>query len=401
MTWWGWDSARLSRRFLLRSSAAAGLTGLALLPGAARSAAPPPSGTGFIGQVVDLATLAPVAGALIRSDPLGLTTRSDAAGAYVLPAPPGSYTLHVSHDGYIETTLRAQVVASSGYTSVDLELLPSAPTPSQQEILYQRTVRQIQSPLVNLSAIPTPRLRIASVSLPKLIKVTHIPPNDTTQWVPLEDYVKGVVPNEVPASWPPAALQAQAVAARSYGVAHFLAKGCVCATTACQVYDPTRRYATTDAAVDATAGQVLTVDGSVIFAFFFSRCNGVSTRNSEDAIIYTGTNAQGQYICGRAGWKKLSYCRARCCSWNTASSLSTCGYYGHGVGLCQWGTYGQAQAGRSYTTILASYYTGVSLTGPGGTIALAEVAPQAAATGGSYKIYLPYVANGNASPSCS
>ena len=34
-----------------------------------------------------------------------------------------------------------------------------------------------------------------------------------------EGYVKGVVPNEVPSSWPMAALEAQAVVARSYGLA--------------------------------------------------------------------------------------------------------------------------------------------------------------------------------------
>ena len=35
----------------------------------------------------------------------------------------------------------------------------------------------------------------------------------------VEDYVKGVVPNEVPASWPADALRAQAVVARTYGLA--------------------------------------------------------------------------------------------------------------------------------------------------------------------------------------
>ena len=31
--------------------------------------------------------------------------------------------------------------------------------------------------------------------------------------------------------------------------------------------------------------------------------------------------------------------------------------WGHGVGLCQWGTLGQALLGRSYRQILAFYYT--------------------------------------------
>jgi len=35
--------------------------------------------------------------------------------------------------------------------------------------------------------------------------------------------------------------------------------------------------------------------------------------------------------------------------------------YGHGVGMCQTGAYGMAKAGRSYTDILKTYYTGVDI----------------------------------------
>ena len=76
---------------------------------------------------------------------------------------------------------------------------------------------------------------------------------DTVNILPLDDYLKGVVPREVPASWKPAAVQAQAVAARTYAAfgrrepqaSHYQ----ICDTTACQVYGgysdegpgPTRR----------------------------------------------------------------------------------------------------------------------------------------------------------------
>ena len=50
----------------------------------------------------------------------------------------------------------------------------------------------------------------------KLVQVVDI--------VGLEQYLKGVVPAEMPSNWPPAALEAQAVAARSYALAN-LAKG--------------------------------------------------------------------------------------------------------------------------------------------------------------------------------
>ena len=86
--------------------------------------------------------------------------------------------------------------------------------------------------------------------------------------VPMEDYVDGVVPRESPASWPAAALEAQAVAARSYALAYLVDSGVpdICDTTSCQVYggDPAQYgpesatfYQQSDAAVAATAYQVL------------------------------------------------------------------------------------------------------------------------------------------------
>ncbi len=83
--------------------------------------------------------------------------------------------------------------------------------------------------------------------------------------VDLTDYVEGVVPREAMASWPAAALEAQAVAARSYALAYLAAgNATICDTGACQVYggDPTEypapNYsAQSDAAVTATGDQVL------------------------------------------------------------------------------------------------------------------------------------------------
>ena len=98
----------------------------------------------------------------------------------------------------------------------------------------------------------------------------------------LEDYVRGVVPNEVPASWPAAALRAQAVAARSFGVA--TSRG-----GAFDHYDDTRSQVyggkasetkQTSAAVKATGGEVVTFRGKPIVAYFFSTSGG-QTESSE------------------------------------------------------------------------------------------------------------------------
>jgi SpoIID/LytB domain protein len=89
------------------------------------------------------------------------------------------------------------------------------------------------------------------------------PDGQTQNLVALEDYVDGVVPAESPVSWASqggeAALEAQAVAARSYALATVATSGVICDDTACQMYTglPDQYGLTADAAVAATAGQVL------------------------------------------------------------------------------------------------------------------------------------------------
>jgi stage II sporulation protein D len=99
----------------------------------------------------------------------------------------------------------------------------------------------------------------------------------------LETYLRGVVPLESPTSWPAAALQAQAVAARSY-TANKLdrvpasAAYDICDTTACQVYGGDGAFhASTDEAVRATAGVVRSYGGKVISAEFSAANGGWTT----------------------------------------------------------------------------------------------------------------------------
>ena len=106
--------------------------------------------------------------------------------------------------------------------------------------------------------------------------------------VPMESYLRSVVPSEVPSSWPAAALEAQSVAARTYTANVRTPSGSfdICDTTACQVYAGVaahdaggrllRSYeaAATDRAVQATAGQVRTFGGAPIFSQFSSSNGG-------------------------------------------------------------------------------------------------------------------------------
>jgi stage II sporulation protein D len=94
--------------------------------------------------------------------------------------------------------------------------------------------------------------------------------------VGIDDYVRGVVANEMPASWPQQALRAQAVAARSYALSIRRAGPFdLYADTRSQVYDgKASETAATNRAVKATAGQVVTYHGEVATTYYFSTSGG-------------------------------------------------------------------------------------------------------------------------------
>ncbi|HSZ70769.1 MAG TPA: SpoIID/LytB domain-containing protein [Solirubrobacteraceae bacterium] len=97
--------------------------------------------------------------------------------------------------------------------------------------------------------------------------------------LPLEAYVRGVVGAEMPASWPLAVLEAQAVASRTYALTDHAggSRFDVYADTRSQVYLGTKAQTTqTDAAVAATAGQVVTYAGQPAITYFFASSGGMT-----------------------------------------------------------------------------------------------------------------------------
>lgn len=114
----------------------------------------------------------------------------------------------------------------------------------------------------------------------------------TTQPVvalPMEQYVRGVVPHESPPSWPAGVLGAQAVAARSFATAALAHPRStlydICDTTSCQVYSGTDWYASTDAAVASTARTVLTYGGTVANTMFSASNGGYSASGSAPYLV--------------------------------------------------------------------------------------------------------------------
>jgi stage II sporulation protein D len=100
---------------------------------------------------------------------------------------------------------------------------------------------------------------------------------ETVESVDLEDYVRGVISAEVPSTWPAEALKAQAVAARTYAITTNAggADFDVYADTRSQMYGGEgAETPATDAAVAATADQVVTYHGTPVVTYFFSSSGG-------------------------------------------------------------------------------------------------------------------------------
>lgn len=255
----------------------------------------------------------------------------------------------------------------------------------------------------------------------------------------LEEYLVGVVLAEMPASFAPEALKAQAVAARTYtgktmvtGGKH--GDGSLCDDPGCcQAYIPPEDYLARGgteagvqkvrAAVEDTWGQVLTYEGELIEATYFSSSGG----STESALAVWGTDYPylqavdspgetaaahhtdtvefspeefqqklGQTLSGSPeGWfREVAYTDgggvdtmvigAECYTGTQLRSLLglrstafsirvgdtitvTTHGYGHRVGLSQYGADAMAVTGSDHAAILAHYYPGTELTQLGET----------------------------------
>ena len=250
----------------------------------------------------------------------------------------------------------------------------------------------------------------------------------------LEEYLVGAILAEMPASFEEEALKAQAVAARTYAARAYETGGkhldhSVCGSYACcQAYMDPADYLLRGgtqisvdkirAAVLATAGEVLTYEGELIEATYFS-CSGgltedavavwgvdvpylqsVQSPGEEEASVYqdsksfsaqefrqalgrtlpgspdtwfgslTHTPGQGVdtlQICGEA-WSGKTL-RTLLGLRSTMFTVETEGDsivfhtrgYGHRVGMSQYGADAMAAAGQDYRQILMHYYQGTSI----------------------------------------
>ena len=104
--------------------------------------------------------------------------------------------------------------------------------------------------------------------------------------VPLETYLRGVVPYEIGANAPPEAIAAQTIIARTYALRNlrrFVADEYqLCATVHCQVYKGiSGATPRTDRAIAQTKGLVLTYDNELVDALYSSTTGGITASFSD------------------------------------------------------------------------------------------------------------------------
>ena len=140
--------------------------------------------------------------------------------------------------------------------------------------------------------------------------------------IDLEDYVRGVVSAESPPSWPAEALKAQAVAARTYAVTTNVGSPDdgvdQYADTRSQMYKGVAaEFPATDAAVAATAGQVVVQNGQPVTTYFFSTSGG-HTEDIQNSFVGSlprawlkGVDDPFDSVSPRHSWGPYSFSQAR------------------------------------------------------------------------------------------
>ena len=206
----------------------------------------------------------------------------------------------------------------------------------------------------------------------------------------LETYVARGLDNEWIASWDGDSLRSGSIAYRSYGAWHVLnplaGSYDICSNACCQAYGSTV-YAAVEDAANATAGFMLERGGTLFRAEYSAEDNawddpgdGLSCVNSDLSC------GDGQAGSPAAGWPCLD-------DWVCAGH----GCFGHGRGMCQWGTQRWASGqGKAWPWIVNHYYNDGG-SGSGSrtaymttplTLTSASPDPPSLAPGGSFQIHL-------------
>lgn len=309
-------------------------------------------------------------------------------------------------------------------------LLPWILFSTVREVTAGKPEQQTQLPAQTQATVATePTVTESVTPVPEMYKLPILMGDGSLREMALETYLVGVVLGEMPADFAPEALKAQAVVARTYALKRHIYGGkhdgdAVCADArCCQAYMAEADYLAAGGrqemvdkvcqAVLDTQGQVLTYNGSLIDATYFS-CSGGRTEDAmavwgaevpylkatdspgeESAAHYTDTvtftteelrtalSAPGVNIgavtytegggvdtieIGGVAYKGTTL-RQKLGLRSTAFVITVVGTtvtvttkgYGHRVGMSQYGADAMAVLGKTYEEILQHYYQGTAL----------------------------------------
>lgn len=158
--------------------------------------------------------------------------------------------------------------------------------------------------------------------------------------LPIEQYIQGVVPSEMPSSWNFEAHKAQAIAARSYAMANLRKRASrgydLKDTPVDQAYGgASAETIQTNRAVQATSGVVLTYNNSIIPAYYHAASGGHTVTSSTP-------------------WSRdLPYIKA------VPAYDDGIRKNGHGVGMSQYGANNLAKKGYNAYQILNYFYNNI------------------------------------------
>lgn len=241
--------------------------------------------------------------------------------------------------------------------------------------------------------------------------------------MPIEEYIEGVVMSELSEDWETEAIKAQAVIARTYALyqksINSNRKFHLTSSVQHQLFSGNNSDIRVSSIVKSTEAEVLTFNGQIIEAFYHSTCGG-KTESSEEVFgrkhpylksVKSGCNLSPYQSWSRKipfseignalgikdirdikiksftssgrvkelaiitdsnetipatefrkklGWKRIPSTDFTLKVDSDSVILEGRGY-GHGVGLCQWGSREMARKGRTYKEILSYYYPGTTI----------------------------------------
>ncbi|MGF1566664.1 MAG: SpoIID/LytB domain-containing protein [Nodosilinea sp.] len=210
-------------------------------------------------------------------------------------AQPSSWEVWASREVYNSPLVRRLLVKNlkdQGFTEVHLDSRVLSQVPKAffeaNGYRYQRDQVDLRSTSGRIRVVqassdpPVTRVYGGTLRLQPNTYGTYTLVND----VPIETYLRGVVPHEIGPGAPVPAIQAQAVLARTYALRNLRRFAIddyqLCADTQCQVYRGlSGTVPVADQAIQATAGQVLIYQNELVDALYSSTTGGVTAAFSD------------------------------------------------------------------------------------------------------------------------